>query len=269
MSRLMRTSEVTKRPVVTLAGEDVAQIKDVVYSAGGGAVGGFTLAGRGLFAGPLKQALSWSFGDGVGPGRGDDPRRGRAGADRACAGSSPPLSGGSGGDVLGSQVLTDAGTDLGTVVDVILEVEPTRAAGSATSSATRSRRPRRSALRAPRCSSRCQTRSPRPATTCWCRPAPRISSPTTLPGSGLRWLPFDASWKEHADAVHAGPGRKVVSTSTAETVGQVADFVIDAQSRTVVAVTLNKTERGDTVLWSEHHRVRCRRGHRRGRRGDR
>lgn len=43
----MRTSEATKRPVVTLAGEDVAQVKDVVYAAGGGAVGGFTLAGRG------------------------------------------------------------------------------------------------------------------------------------------------------------------------------------------------------------------------------
>ena len=46
-------------------------------------------------------------------------------------------------------------------------------------------------------------------------------------------------------------GREVVSTSTAETVGQIADFVIDPQSRTVVALTLNKTERGDTVLWTK------------------
>lgn len=44
-------------------------------------------------------------------------------------------------------------------------------------------------------------------------------------------------------------GRKVVSTSTAETLGQISDFVIDPQSRTVVAVTLKKTDRGDTVLW--------------------
>ena len=35
VSRLMRTSEIAKRPVVTLDGEDVGQIKDVVYSAGG------------------------------------------------------------------------------------------------------------------------------------------------------------------------------------------------------------------------------------------
>ena len=121
MSRLMRTSEVTKRPVVTLAGEDIAQVKDVVYSAAGGAVGGFTLAGRGLFAGPLKQALSWSSVMALGPDavmiRDEDVLEPiTAVLDRSGG------SGGSGGDVLGSQVLTDAGTDLGTVVDVILEV---------------------------------------------------------------------------------------------------------------------------------------------------
>ncbi len=121
MSRLMRTSEVTKRPVVTLAGEDVAQIKDVVYSAGGGAVGGFTLAGRGLFSGPSKQALSWSAVMALGPDavmiRGAEVLEPTATVlDRSAS------SGGSGGDVLGSQVLTDSGTELGTVVDVILEV---------------------------------------------------------------------------------------------------------------------------------------------------
>jgi sporulation protein YlmC with PRC-barrel domain len=30
MSRLMRASEIEKRPVVTMAGEDVAQVKDIV-----------------------------------------------------------------------------------------------------------------------------------------------------------------------------------------------------------------------------------------------
>ncbi len=121
MSRLMRTSEVTKLPVVTLAGEAVAQVKDVVYSADGGVVGGFTLAGRGLFAGPLKQALSWSAVMALGPAavmvRGVDALEPtKAVLDRSASSS------GSGGDVLGSQVLTDAGTDLGAVVDVILEV---------------------------------------------------------------------------------------------------------------------------------------------------
>ena len=53
--RLMRTSEITKRPVVTMAGEDVAQLKDVGYSADGGSVGGFTLAA--LVAVPLGIAM--------------------------------------------------------------------------------------------------------------------------------------------------------------------------------------------------------------------
>jgi uncharacterized protein YrrD len=120
----MRTSEVTKLPVVTMAGEDVAQIKDIVYSAGGGAVGGFTLAGRGLFAGPLKQSLLWNAVTALG-------------ADAVMIASEQVLepaqavldasasAGGSGGNVLGSRVLTDSGVDLGSVVDVIIEVSRT------------------------------------------------------------------------------------------------------------------------------------------------
>lgn len=119
--RLMRTSEIAKRPVVTFAGEDVAQVKDVVYSAGGGAVAGFTLAGRGLFSGPLKQALPWSAVVGLGA---DaivirdatvlEPTKAVIESSRA--------SGGSGADVLGSQVLSDAGVDLGVVRDVVVSV---------------------------------------------------------------------------------------------------------------------------------------------------
>ncbi len=120
MSRLMRTSTVMGRPVVTMGGEDVAQVKDIVYAAGGGAVGGFTLAGRGLFAGPLKQALPWSSVMALGPDavmiRGEDLLEPVAKVLDASDETGPR------GDVLGSQVLTDAGTDLGTVVDVILEI---------------------------------------------------------------------------------------------------------------------------------------------------
>lgn len=119
--RLMRTSEVTKRPVVTMGGEDVAQIKDVVYAAGGGAVGGFTLSGRGLLAGPLKQGLPWSSVAALGADAvmiTDDtalqPAQNVLDTSATTAGS--------GGNVLGSQVLTDSGIDLGTVVDVIIEV---------------------------------------------------------------------------------------------------------------------------------------------------
>ncbi len=120
MSRLLRTSEVTRRPVVTLAGQDVAQIKDVVFSAGGGAVIGFTLAGRGLFSGPLNQALPWASVMALGP----DAvmiRHEEVFAPSATVLDGSASSVGSGGDVLGSQVLTESGTELGTVVDVILE----------------------------------------------------------------------------------------------------------------------------------------------------
>lgn len=120
MSRLMRTSEIAKRPVVTLAGDDVAQIKDIVYSAGGGAVGGFTLAGRGLLAGPLKQGLAWRSVLALG-------------ADAVMIADESALeptesvlasgsSGASGGNILKSRVLTDSGVDLGSVVDVVIEV---------------------------------------------------------------------------------------------------------------------------------------------------
>ena len=117
----MRTSEIAKRPVVTMAGDDVAQVKDIVYSAGGGAVGGFTLAGRGLFAGPLKQALAWTSVSALGADAvmitdADVLEPVQAVLDTSAT------SGGSGGNILGSRVLTDAGLDLGEVVDVIIEV---------------------------------------------------------------------------------------------------------------------------------------------------
>lgn len=135
MSRLMRTSEVARRPVVTSAGEDVAQVRDVIYGAGGGAVVGFSLAGRGLFAGPMDRALPWSAVSALGSDAvmiteekvlrpleevltiGSSSQRG---TDDQQAGRTGHAA--TGGDVLGSQVLTDQGTDLGKVVDVIVEV---------------------------------------------------------------------------------------------------------------------------------------------------
>ncbi|MGI9093349.1 MAG: PRC-barrel domain-containing protein [Mycobacteriales bacterium] len=117
----MRTSEINKRPVVTMAGEDVAQIRDVIYSAGGGAVGGFTLSGRGLLAGPMKQALAWTSVAALGADavmiRDEDALEPTQSVLDASASA-----GGSGGNVLGSQVLTDSGVDLGTVADVVIEV---------------------------------------------------------------------------------------------------------------------------------------------------
>lgn len=121
----MRGTEVIKRPVVTLAGEDVAEIKDIVYAGGAGRVACFTLNGRGLFSGPSKQALPWTGVHGLGrdavmiPDEDVLQPREQVLAD---SGEGKPKGG---GDVLGSRVLTDSGTDLGKIVEVILSVDQT------------------------------------------------------------------------------------------------------------------------------------------------
>ena len=46
-------------------------------------------------------------------------------------------------------------------------------------------------------------------------------------------------------------GRQVVSTTTADTVGKVAEFVVDPSSRSVVAVQLRKADNGDTLRWPD------------------
>ena len=46
-------------------------------------------------------------------------------------------------------------------------------------------------------------------------------------------------------------GRKVVSSSTATTVGKVSGFVVDPATRAVVGVQLKKAEHGDLLRWSD------------------
>ncbi|MBT0771143.1 PRC-barrel domain-containing protein [Kineosporia sp. J2-2] len=118
MSVLLRAAELVKRPVVTLAGDDVAQIKDVVYSSGSGELAGFTLNGRGVFAGPLKKTLPWANVHGLGPAavmiKDLDSLAGKNAFDGELEGA--------GGVVIGSMVLTRSGRNLGAVTDVILSV---------------------------------------------------------------------------------------------------------------------------------------------------
>lgn len=49
----------------------------------------------------------------------------------------------------------------------------------------------------------------------------------------------------------AAKGRKVVSTSTAATVGQVHTFVVDPKADAVIALRLKKTSSGDALSWSD------------------
>ncbi len=46
-------------------------------------------------------------------------------------------------------------------------------------------------------------------------------------------------------------GRKIVSTTSAETVGKIDGFVVDPQRRAVVAIECKKTDSGEILLWSD------------------
>ncbi|MFE0641628.1 PRC-barrel domain-containing protein [Streptomyces sp. NPDC058877] len=118
MTGYVRASEITKLPVVTLTGEDIAQIKDIVFDAARGSVRCFTLSGRGLLSGPLKRDLSWNKVHALGPD-GVMVRDENALDDDDQTSQSLTSSGG--GNVLGARAMTEGGTDLGKIVDVILE----------------------------------------------------------------------------------------------------------------------------------------------------
>lgn len=138
MSQLMRTSSMAGLPVVTFAGDDVAQLRDLIFSDGGGEIAGFTLAGRGFFSGPKHTVLPWREVVGIGPDaaviRAEDDLVDRkvylaelenSAAERAAqqtAGTSTDAPATVSGNVIGSTVLTDAGTALGKVSDVIVEI---------------------------------------------------------------------------------------------------------------------------------------------------
>ncbi len=118
MSVLLRAAQLVKLPVVTLAGDDVAQIKDVIYSSHDGELAGFTLNHRGVFAGPMRSTLLWENVHGLGP----DAVMIK---DETAFADKKALDGereGAGGVVLGSSVITRGGLNLGVVTDVILSV---------------------------------------------------------------------------------------------------------------------------------------------------
>jgi uncharacterized protein YrrD len=118
---LLKAADLVKRPVVTLAGEDVGQIKDVVYSSQTGELAGFTLNGRGLFSGPLRKTLPWENVHGLGPAAVMIHDESQLADRKALSG----VTEGAGGAVLGSIVITQSGRRLGVVTDVILAVGDT------------------------------------------------------------------------------------------------------------------------------------------------
>ncbi|HKR51828.1 MAG TPA: PRC-barrel domain-containing protein [Pseudonocardiaceae bacterium] len=135
---LLRARELIGRPVVTLGGELVAEIKDVVFERVGGRIAGFTLRNPGLFSRARKDSLPW---DGV-HGVGRDAVMVLDETVLLAAKELAPRKQARKADVLEDRVLTDNGRDLGRVVDVVLhsgaslevvgyEVEASEALGTA------------------------------------------------------------------------------------------------------------------------------------------
>ncbi|MGH3899815.1 MAG: PRC-barrel domain-containing protein [Pseudonocardiaceae bacterium] len=135
---LLRASELIGRPVVTLGGELIAEIKDVVFERTGGRIAGFTLRNPGLFSRARKDSLPWGGVHGVG-------RDAVMVFDETvllAAKELAPRKQARKADVLEDRVLTDNGRELGRVVDVVLhsgtrlevvgyEVEASEALGTA------------------------------------------------------------------------------------------------------------------------------------------
>lgn len=116
---LIRARDVMGLPVVSIAsGEDVAEVRDVVYDGEAHQLVGFTLNKRGMFAGRLKEVLATGSVTAIGPDAVmidaesaiDDSGERPAGLDDL--GAARP--------VIGNRVLSADGNDLGEVVAVIL-----------------------------------------------------------------------------------------------------------------------------------------------------
>jgi uncharacterized protein YrrD len=122
MTLLLRATETIGLPVVTVtSGEDVAEVKDVVYSVEEARLVGFTLNRRGFLAGPMREVLPWAAVHALG-------RHALMVRDEnaLAPGKSPEakdVTGGGHRDVIGAEVLTDDGAKLGVVRDVVLHID--------------------------------------------------------------------------------------------------------------------------------------------------
>jgi len=124
VSVLVTGSAIRGLPVVTIrGGEDVAEVRDVIYSPEAGRIVGLTLNKRGFLAGRRREVLSAETIHAIGPDAvmiEDEsslilPENSPAGL------GTPP----SGRDVTGNEVLTEAGASLGQVRDIVVLVGST------------------------------------------------------------------------------------------------------------------------------------------------
>lgn len=129
MSRapLVLASELSGRPVVAIdCGDDIAEVKDIVFDPVTHILEGFTLNKRGWFRGSLKALLPTDRVAAIGAAA---VMVGSA-RDLVASEEAPPSLAGSSDHVtvVGSQVLSADGNLLGEITDVVLETGPMPAA---------------------------------------------------------------------------------------------------------------------------------------------
>ncbi len=118
---LMRATELAGLPVVSIAeGEALADVKDVVYNPDKGSLLGFTLNKRGFLRGPMKAVLPMSGVVGIGR---DAVMVADTGACEEQGGLAAEAQSSAGRNVVGNDVLTDAGQRLGKVTDIVVAAE--------------------------------------------------------------------------------------------------------------------------------------------------
>ena len=113
MKLLLRGTDIVGLPVVTVAGDDIAEVRDVLFDPQAGRVLGFTLNKRGRLAGRMKAVLSREQVRAVGPDAV------MVNADVRL--SDPAASDADRGDVISDRVITDSGIQVGTVTDVVID----------------------------------------------------------------------------------------------------------------------------------------------------
>lgn len=121
MKLLMNASQIGGLPVVTIrGGEDVAEVRDVIYSPDAGRLVGLTLNKRGFFSGRSRDVLPADAIHAIGKDAVmvTDETCLVAPADAPEAVARPPAE----RNVLGDDVLTESGVSLGTVRDLALIV---------------------------------------------------------------------------------------------------------------------------------------------------
>jgi uncharacterized protein YrrD len=122
VSILLRGTDLIGLPVVTVdEGEDVAEVKDVVYGTADAGLLGFTLRNRGFLGGPMRQVLP--CGDIVAVGRDAVMVPSATVLDEANKEFTELSGDAKGRNVIGTDVLTDAGNRLGEVTDVIVYID--------------------------------------------------------------------------------------------------------------------------------------------------